>query len=215
MRDYALAAYQLSQDFSKTHSPEEVKAFQQLEGRYEINNALSWIKQLEGQQAADTYRGTEASLAQSYKQHEDQLQHQMKQDQGSGRSSIAGDAVLDPMGIFAGAEANREKDPELRRCLELGGTLGRVRRNGRYGRYGRHPDALRWKGRTPTPLHLSPASSSSGRITADHISLASPSATALQPYRTAAHSFPTTTTTRSESPVTLCSSFSPTSPNPS
>ena len=123
MRDYALAAYQLSQDFSKTHSPEEVKAFQQLEGRYEINNALQWIKQLEGQQAADTYRGTEAALAQSYKQHEDQLQHQMKQDQGSGRSSIAGDAVLDPMGIFAGAEANREKDPELRRCLELGGTL--------------------------------------------------------------------------------------------
>ena len=27
------------------------------------------------------------------------------------------------MGIFAGAEANREKDPELRRCLELGGML--------------------------------------------------------------------------------------------
>lgn len=123
MGDYARAAYQLSQDFSKTHSPEEVKAFQQLEGRYEIMNALSWIKQLEGQQAADTYRGTEASLAQSYKQHEDQLQQQTKQDQGRGRSSIAGDAVLDPMGIFAGAEANREKDPELRRCLELGGML--------------------------------------------------------------------------------------------
>lgn len=123
MGDYALAAYQLSQDFSKTHSPEEVKAFQQLEGRYEIMNALDWIKQLEGQQAADTYRGTEASLAQSYKQHEDQLQQQMKQEQGRGRSSLAGDAVLDPKGIFAGAEASREKDPELRRCLELGGTL--------------------------------------------------------------------------------------------
>jgi hypothetical protein len=123
MRDYALAGYQLSQDFTKTHSPEEVKAFQQLEGRYEINNALGWIKRLQGQQAADTYRGTEASLADSYKQHEDRLQQQMKQDQGKGRSSIAGDAVLDPMGIFAGAEANREKDPELRRCLELGATL--------------------------------------------------------------------------------------------
>jgi hypothetical protein len=123
MGDYSLAAYQLSQDFSKTHSPAEVKAFQQLEGRYEINNALDWIKQLEGQQAADTYRGTEADLAQSYKQHEEKLQQQMKQDQGGGHSSIAGDPVLDPMGIFAGAEANREKDPELRRCLELGGTL--------------------------------------------------------------------------------------------
>jgi len=120
--DYARAYGQISQDFSKTHSPEEVKAFVQLAGKYELFNALDWIKQLEGQQAADTYRGTEASLAQSYKQHEDQLQHQMKQDQG-GRSSIAGDAVLDPKGIFAGAEANREKDSELRRCLELGGTL--------------------------------------------------------------------------------------------
>ena len=57
-----------------------MKAFQQLEGKYEIMNALGWIKQLEGQQAADTYRGTESSLAQSYKQHEDQLQQQMKQD---------------------------------------------------------------------------------------------------------------------------------------
>jgi hypothetical protein len=123
MTDYALAGYQLSQDFSKTHSPAEVKAFQQIEGRYEINNALDWIKQLEGQQAADTYRGTEASLAQSYKQHEDRLQQQMKQDQGGSRSSIAGDPVLDPTGMFARAEANREKDPELRRCLELGGTL--------------------------------------------------------------------------------------------
>jgi hypothetical protein len=123
MGDYARAAYELSQNFSKTHSPEEVKAFQQVEGRYEIMNALGWIKQLEGQQAADTYRGTEAALAQSYKQNEDRLQQQMKQDQGAGRSSIAGDAVLDPMGIFANAEANREKDPELRRCLELGETL--------------------------------------------------------------------------------------------
>jgi hypothetical protein len=123
MRDYALAGYQLSQDFSKAHSPQEVKAFQQLEGKYEVMNALDWIKQLQGQQAADTYRGTEASLAQSYQQHEDQLQKQMKKDRGQGRSSIAGDAVLDPMGIFAGAEANREKDPELRRCLELGSSL--------------------------------------------------------------------------------------------
>jgi len=123
MGDYAKAAYDLSQDFTKTHTPAEVKTFQQLEGKYEIMNALDWIKQLEGQQAADTYRGTEASLAQSYQRHEERLQQQMKQDQGGGRSSIAGDPVLDPMGIFAKAEANRVNDPELRRCLELGGSL--------------------------------------------------------------------------------------------
>jgi hypothetical protein len=123
MADYAKAAYDLSQDFTKTHNPADVKTFQQLEGKYEIMNALSWIKQLEGQQAADTYRGTERSMAQTYQQHEERLQQQMKEDQGGGGNSIAGDAVLDPMGIFAKAEANRINDPELRRCLELGSSL--------------------------------------------------------------------------------------------
>ncbi|WP_263416035.1 hypothetical protein [Terriglobus albidus] len=123
MGDYAQAAYQLSQDFTRTHTPAEVKSFQQVEGTYEVMNALDWIKQLQGQQAADTYKGTEASLAQSYKQHEERLQQQMKQDQGGGRSSIAGDPVLDPTGMFARAEANRVNDPELRRCLELGASL--------------------------------------------------------------------------------------------
>ncbi|MBW8746637.1 MAG: hypothetical protein JF584_03630 [Acidobacteria bacterium] len=123
MGDYAQAAYQLSEDFTKTHTPDEVKTFQQLKNRYEVMNALEWIKQLQGQQAADTYKGAEVSLAQSYKQHEERLQQQMKQDQGGGRSSIAGDPVLDPTGMFARAEANRVNDPELRRCLELGSSL--------------------------------------------------------------------------------------------
>ena len=121
--DYSVAAYQLTQDFTKTHTPAEVKTFQQLEGKYEIMNALDWIKQLEGQQAADSYRGAEHSLAQSYQQHEERLQQQIKQDQGGGRSSIAGDPVLDPTGMFARAEANRVNDPVLRRCLELGESL--------------------------------------------------------------------------------------------
>jgi len=47
----------------------------------------------------------------------------MKPQQGGGRSSIAGDPVLDPMGIFAGRQANMENDPQTRRCLELGGTI--------------------------------------------------------------------------------------------
>jgi hypothetical protein len=123
LRDYSLAGYQLSQDFTKTHTAAEVTAFQQKEGRYEIYNALDWIKQLEGQQAADTYKGTESALAQSYKQHEEKLQQQMKQDQSGGRSSLANDPVLDPMGLFAKGQAGMENDPSTRRCLELGGTL--------------------------------------------------------------------------------------------
>ena len=121
--DYGKAQYDITQSFTKSHTPDEVKRFSQLEGQYSVNNALDWIKQLQGQQAADTYRGAEAGLAQSYKQHEDNLQKQMKKDQGGGSGSIAGDPVLDPMGIFAKGEADRIKDPQLRRCLELGDSL--------------------------------------------------------------------------------------------
>jgi hypothetical protein len=109
--DYSLAAYQLSQDFTKTHSPAEVTAFRQKEGQYEINNALQWIRQLQGGQAADTYKGAESSLAQSYKQHEDQLQQQMKQDNGQTGS------LMDAM--FGGGGDLNEKQ---KRCLELGGA---------------------------------------------------------------------------------------------
>ena len=123
LSEYSLAGYQLSQDFKKSHTAAEATAMVQAAGMYELNNALSWIKQLEGQQAADTYRGTEAGLAQSYQQHEAQLQQQMKQDQGGGRSSLANDPVLDPMGIIARGQASMDNDPKTRRCLELGGSL--------------------------------------------------------------------------------------------
>jgi hypothetical protein len=107
--DYSLAAYQLSQNFAKTHSPDEVRAFQQKEGQYEINNALAWIKQLEGRQASDSYKGAESSLAQSYKQHEDRLQQQMKQDNGQPSG-----------GLFGGGGGSL--DDKQKRCLELGGS---------------------------------------------------------------------------------------------
>jgi len=123
LTDYARAGYDLTQSYTKTHTPAELTAFNRLKFRYEINDALNWIKQIEGQQAADTYKGAEASLAQSYKRNQDRIQQQMKPQQGGGRSSIAGDPVLDPMGIFAGRQANMENDPQTRRCLELGGTI--------------------------------------------------------------------------------------------
>jgi hypothetical protein len=123
LTDYAKAQFDLTNSFKKSHTPAEVATFNQLEGKYSLNNALDWIKQLEGQQAADTYKGTEASLAASQKAFNENIQQQMKQEQGGSSGSIAGDPVLDPMGIFARAEANRVNDPELRRCLELGGSL--------------------------------------------------------------------------------------------
>ena len=117
LTDYARAQYDLTQNFTKTHTPAEVKTFQQKEGNYSVNNALGWIKQLEGQQAADTYKGTEASLAQSYQQHEQQMQQQMNQ----ANSQATGGGPLDR--IFGGGGGNNSLDPEQRRCLELGGKF--------------------------------------------------------------------------------------------
>ncbi len=113
--DYAKAQYDLTQSFTKSHNQPEVARFSQLEGQYSINNALDWIKQLEGQQAADTYKGTEASLSQSYKQHEDQIQRQMKQDNGESSGGLLGGLL----GGGAGGDLNADQ----KRCLELGGTL--------------------------------------------------------------------------------------------
>ena len=137
MSDYALAGYQLSQDFSKTHSPEEVKAFQQLEGKYEIYNALDWIKQLEGQQAADTYRGTEASLAQSYKQHEEQTP--AADEARPGRRPLIHRRRCRP-GPDGYIRRRGGEPGERSGTAAVSGTWrnpGRVRRYGRYGRYGK------------------------------------------------------------------------------
>jgi len=151
MADYAKAQYDLTQAFTKSHTPDEVKRFNTLEGQYSLNNALSWIKQMEGQQAADTYRGTESSLAQTYKQHEDQMQKQMAPQSGS----LANDPVLDPMGIFAKAEQQTENDPEVHRCLELGGTVDECESTGSNSAIGMIASLLTFGGddsKAPPPL---------------------------------------------------------------
>lgn len=113
LADYAKAGYELTQSYTKTHTPAEVTAFNRLKFRYEINNALNWIKQLEGQQAADTYKGAEASLAQSYQRNQDRIQQGLKQQQ-SGNSDTAD--------FINGAFEALNDSPEARRCLELGGS---------------------------------------------------------------------------------------------
>lgn len=115
MADYAKAQYDLTQSFTKSHSQPEVAKFSQLEGQYSINNALDWIKQMEGQQAADTYKGTEASLAQSYQRNQDRIQQGLQQNNGQSGS------LMD--GFRAGGGGNVQLKPEQKRCLELGGTM--------------------------------------------------------------------------------------------
>src|SRR5512142_2588226 len=57
LTDYAKAQYDLTQSIKGSHTPAEFARFGQLEGNCSVNNALGGIKQLEGSQAADTYRG--------------------------------------------------------------------------------------------------------------------------------------------------------------
>jgi hypothetical protein len=112
---YSLAAYQIEQAYKKTHTPAEVDAWSRLEFNYEINNALDWIHQLSGARANTEYHNTETSLAQTYKQHEQQLQQQMKQAWGGSNGQSPNGMSNDPTSLA------------VRRCLELGGdSLGCV-----------------------------------------------------------------------------------------
>jgi len=123
IKDSYAAATQIQADFKKSHTPAEYDAWYRTEQRYEVMNARQWLTELAGQGAKDTYRGAERSLAQSYIQHEENLQRQFQEAQNGPSRGIAGDPVLDPLGIFAKGEADRVKDPELRRCVELGSPL--------------------------------------------------------------------------------------------
>ena len=60
---YSLAAYQISQDYAKTHTPDETKAFERLHGQYEMNSDFyaDWSKRLIGKQSAAAYKGARAN----------------------------------------------------------------------------------------------------------------------------------------------------------
>src|SRR6202047_1760172 len=68
---YSLAAYQTSQDYAKTHTPDEAKAFERLHGPYEVNSEFykDWSKRLIGPQSAAAYKGAEAGLAATQQAH--------------------------------------------------------------------------------------------------------------------------------------------------
>src|SRR6266481_5309601 len=61
---YSLAAYQMSQDYAKSHTPAEATAFERLHGQYEMNSDFykDWSKRLIGKQSAAAYHGAEGEL---------------------------------------------------------------------------------------------------------------------------------------------------------
>lgn len=95
------AAYQISQDYAKTHAPAEAAAFESLHGRYEMNGAFyeDWSKRLIGPQTAAAYSGAEAGLAAAGARFEKAITDEKRKSPAD-----------DPTAVAA------------RRCLELGGS---------------------------------------------------------------------------------------------
>jgi hypothetical protein len=109
MTAYRLAAYQISQDYAKSHTPDEAKAFERLHGQYEMNSDFykDWSKRLIGPQSAAAYKGAETGLAATQRAHIAQEQQQNQKDVAA-QSSASG-LSNDPTAVAT------------RRCLELGG----------------------------------------------------------------------------------------------
>ena len=58
MGAYSVAGYQIQQDYAKSHTPDETKAFNFTEAKYEMSNGDEWARSLIGSQSAAAYKGT-------------------------------------------------------------------------------------------------------------------------------------------------------------
>jgi hypothetical protein len=117
MGAYRLAAYQMSQDYAKTHAPAEAAAFERLHGQYEMNDGFykDWSKRLIGPQSAAAYKGAEAGLAASGQKHYEQEMADYKRD--SAAQQAADKQIFGTQGL-----SNDPTAVATRRCLELGGS---------------------------------------------------------------------------------------------
>lgn len=83
---YGLAETQLTQSYTSTHTPDEVKAFNQLCGRYLFNDDLyNQYHRLMGKQAVDAMQSAEAKEAQSVQR--------MQQRMSAGNRPSAGNSA--------------------------------------------------------------------------------------------------------------------------
>lgn len=115
---YRNAAYEISQEYAKTHTPAQAQAFERLHGSYGMNGAFyeDWSKRLIGPQSAAAYKSAEADLAAAGERRYKQATEQYKQDRAA--QQAADRQINGPPGLLS-------DDPTAvtaRRCLELGGT---------------------------------------------------------------------------------------------
>ena len=117
---YRNAAYEISQEYAKTHTPAEAQAFERLHGYYTLNGPFydDWSKRLIGQQSATAYKNAEASLNAAGERRYQQATEQYKKDraaqQAADRQINGGTSLMsdDPTAVTT------------RRCMELGGSKG-------------------------------------------------------------------------------------------
>ncbi|HEY5404789.1 MAG TPA: hypothetical protein VIK24_18085 [Pyrinomonadaceae bacterium] len=114
---YRNAAYQISQDYAKTHTPAEAQTFERLHGYYTLNGPFydDWSKRLIGPQSSAAYKKAESDLAATGERHYQQQMEQYRKDRAA--QQAADRQVNGPPGLLS-------DDPTAvatRRCLELGG----------------------------------------------------------------------------------------------
>jgi len=113
-RAYWTAADQIMKDYNKTHTPEEAKAFDQLQFNYTLNNGDKWSRQLIGPQSAAAYTGTLNEMGARQKAHVDSINRANEEAKAAAASGSNG----------ANSKWNDPTAVAARRCTELGGTAG-------------------------------------------------------------------------------------------
>jgi hypothetical protein len=125
---YDLNAYNIVQDYKKSHTPAEFESFDRLQFNYTIDRDFRavWTKRLIGQQGQAAYSSAQADLAATQKRHYDEV---MRQNEEAKRQAA-------PQGQTGGL-SNDPTAVATRRCLELGGgpmtCMGKSFTNGLMG----------------------------------------------------------------------------------
>jgi hypothetical protein len=113
MTAYNDAAYQITQDYNKSHTPAEAQAFDRLQFNYTIDGEFrkDWTKRLIGPQGQAAYKGAQTDLAANQQRHYNQ---EMQTYNDAKKQQEAADK--NPAGL-----SNDPTAVATRRCLELGG----------------------------------------------------------------------------------------------
>ena len=122
--DYSGASSQLRQDYTKSHTADEVKAFGLHEGQLSLDDTFmnSWPKQLMGQQANAALQGANAGLqASAQKMYNQQMQDLQQAQQAQKQAASQQTAMVNGQAM---PMSNDPSSVAIRRCLELGGSTG-------------------------------------------------------------------------------------------